>query len=49
VRAEAVDILMPDVKYCGGMLGLKKIGALAKAVGAPVAPHGSLSAKRRGP
>ena len=43
VRAGAVDILMPDVKYCGGMLELKKIGALAEAVGAPVAPHGPAS------
>jgi galactonate dehydratase len=43
VRAEAVDILMPDVKYCGGMLELKKIAALAEAVGAPVAPHGPAS------
>ena len=43
VRAEAVDILMPDVKYCGGMFELKKIAALAEAVGAPVSPHGPAS------
>ncbi|MFB3829975.1 MAG: mandelate racemase/muconate lactonizing enzyme family protein [Bryobacteraceae bacterium] len=43
VRAGAVDILMPDVKVCGGMLELKKIGALAEAAGAPVSPHGPAS------
>jgi galactonate dehydratase len=43
VRAAAVDILMPDVKYCGGMLELKKIAALAEGAGMPVAPHGPAS------
>ena len=43
VKAEAVDILMPDVKYCGGMLELKKIAALAEAAGMPVSPHGPAS------
>src|SRR5574340_823434 len=43
VRAGAVDILMPDVKCCGGMLELKKIGALAEAAGAPISPHGPAS------
>ena len=43
VTAAAVDILMPDVKYCGGMLELKKIAALAEGFGLPVAPHGPAS------
>jgi galactonate dehydratase len=38
-----VDIAMPDVKYCGGMLELKKIAALAEAAGMPVSPHGPAS------
>lgn len=43
IAAKAVDILMPDVKYCGGMLELKKISALAEAAGLTVAPHGPAS------
>ncbi len=43
IQAGAVDILMPDVKYCGGMLELKKIAALAEAAGLPVSPHGVAS------
>ncbi len=43
IEAGAVDILMPDVKYCGGMLELKKIAAMAEGAGMPVAPHGPAS------
>jgi galactonate dehydratase len=43
IAANAVDTLMPDVKYCGGMLELKKIAALAEAAGMPAAPHGPAS------
>jgi galactonate dehydratase len=43
IRAGAVDILMPDVKYCGGMLEMKKIAAMAEGAGMPVAPHGPAS------
>jgi galactonate dehydratase len=43
IAAKAVDIVMPDVKYCGGMLELKKIAAMAEAAGMPVAPHGPAS------
>ena len=43
IAAGAVDIVMPDVKYCGGMLELKKIAAMAEAAGLPVAPHGPAS------
>jgi len=38
IKGNAVDITMPDVKYCGGMLELRKIGALSEAAGLPVAP-----------
>ena len=34
---------MPDVKYCGGMLELKKIASLAEAAGLKVSPHGPAS------
>ncbi len=40
---KAVDIAMPDVKYCGGMLELKKISALCEAADVLVAPHGPAS------
>ncbi len=43
VAAKAVDITMPDIKYCGGMLELKKIAALSEAAGMPVSPHGPAS------
>ncbi len=43
MQARAVDILMPDIKYCGGMLELKKIAAMAEGAGTPVAPHGVAS------
>jgi len=43
INAGAVDILMPDVKYCGGMLELKKISAMAEGAGMPVSPHGVAS------
>lgn len=43
IKAGAVDIVMPDVKYCGGMLELKKIAALAEGAGLKVAPHGPAS------
>ncbi len=43
VTAQSVDILMPDVKYSGGMLELKKVGSLGEAAGLKVAPHGPAS------
>lgn len=43
IKAEAVDIVMPDVKYCGGMLELKKIAAMAEGAGLRTAPHGPAS------
>jgi galactonate dehydratase len=43
IKAEAVDIVMPDVKVCGGMLELKKIAAIAEGAGLFTAPHGPAS------
>jgi len=43
IAAGAVAIVMPDVKYCGGVLELKKIAALAEGAGLLVAPHGPAS------
>lgn len=43
IRAEAVDIVMPDVKVCGGILELKKIAALAEGAGLQTSPHGPAS------
>ncbi len=43
INAGCVDIVMPDVKYCGGMLELKKIASLAEAAGLKVSPHGPAS------
>jgi galactonate dehydratase len=40
INAGSVDIVMPDVKYCGGMLELKKIASLAEAAGLKTSPHG---------
>ena len=38
---ECVDIIQPDVGWCGGITELSKISALADAAGALVIPHGS--------
>jgi len=43
LKAGAVDIVMPDVKFCGGMLELKKIAAMAGASGVQTSPHGPAS------
>ncbi len=43
IAGKAADIMMPDVKYCGGMLELKKIAAMAEAAGMPCSPHGPAS------
>ena len=43
VTGGAVDVLMPDVKQCGGMLELAKIAALGESAGLKVAPHGPAS------
>ncbi len=43
ISGGAVDIVMPDVKYCGGMLELKKISAMAEGAGLPSSPHGPAS------
>ena len=38
--ADCVDILMPDVKYCGGIKEVKWASALADTYGVLVSPHG---------
>lgn len=38
-RDQAVHVIMPDVKHCGGLLELSRIAALADASGVAVAPH----------
>jgi len=43
IKAEAVGVVMPDVKVCGGMLELKKIAALAEGAGLIASPHGPAS------
>jgi galactonate dehydratase len=38
-RDRTVDVIMPDVKHCGGLLELTRIAAVAEAYGVAVAPH----------
>lgn len=38
-RSKAVDVIMPDVKHCGGLLELTRIAAVAETDGVTVAPH----------
>ena len=40
LRAEAVDIIMPNITRCGGITGLLKIADLALLENVLVAPHG---------
>lgn len=39
VQRRAFDVIMPDVKHCGGLLELTRIAAAAAAEGISVAPH----------
>jgi galactonate dehydratase len=43
LAARSVDILMPDVKYCGGMTELKRAAVLAESFEVAVSPHGPAS------
>ena len=38
-RNRTVDVIMPDVKHCGGLLELTRIAAVAETDGVTVAPH----------
>lgn len=38
-REQAVDVIMPDVKHCGGLLEGRKIAAVAELDGIAVSPH----------
>src|SRR5262245_57072202 len=39
IRNQAVHVIMPDVKHCGGLLELTRIAAAAETDGVTVAPH----------
>lgn len=39
VERKAVDVIMPDVKHCGGLLEFTRIAAVAAAGGVGVSPH----------
>ncbi len=39
VTRRVVDVLMPDVKHCGGLLELKQIAGAARMSGLAIAPH----------
>jgi galactonate dehydratase len=43
IKAEAVDVVMPDVKVTGGMQELKMIAAMAEGAGLMCSPHGPAS------
>ena len=38
-REHAVDVIMPDVKHCGGLHEARKIAAIAELDGVAVSPH----------
>jgi len=38
-RTRAVNVIMPDVKHCGGLLELTRIASMAEADNVEVAPH----------
>jgi galactonate dehydratase len=39
LEARALDVVMPDVKWCGGILEARKIAAMAESFGVEVSPH----------
>jgi galactonate dehydratase len=43
IAGKAVDVVMPDVKCCGGLLETKKISGIAEGAGLQVSPHGPAS------
>jgi galactonate dehydratase len=43
IAGKAVDIVMPDVKYCGGLYELKKIAAMAEGASLYCSPHSPAS------
>jgi galactonate dehydratase len=43
ISASPVHTVMPDIKYCGGLLELKKIAAMAEGAGMLTSPHGPAS------
>src|SRR5258706_10070142 len=38
-RRRAMDVIMPDVKHCGGLLEMTRIAAMANADEVAIAPH----------
>ena len=40
IKAEAVDVIMPNITRCGGITGLMKIADMAALENVTVAPHG---------
>ena len=40
LKAEAVDVIMPNITRCGGITGIMKIADLARLYNVQVAPHG---------
>ena len=40
LKAEAVDVIMPNITRCGGITGMMKIADLAMLENVTVAPHG---------
>ena len=40
IKAEAVDVIMPNITRCGGITGMMKIAQLADLENVTVAPHG---------
>lgn len=39
LQLRVLDFIMPDVKYCGGILTASRVGAIAGVYGARVTPH----------
>ena len=39
LQSQAVDVIMPDVKHCGGVFEGKKIAAVAESFGVAFSPH----------
>jgi len=39
LRVQSFDVIMPDVKHCGGILEAKKIAAMAETFEVEVSPH----------
>lgn len=49
IRNHGVDVVQPDLQYCGGFIRASRVARVAEAAGMPVVPHSPGSGYRNAP